>query len=74
MQMSAKDAYQIMLKKWGKTDVVNCMEYATLFVFAFNGLSGAASVNKKTGVVRKFMPTDIPLAEYKAGKEVKTFR
>ena len=72
--MSAKDAYKIMLNKWGKTDVVSCMEYATLFVFAFNGLSGAASVNKKTGVVRKFMPTDIPITEYRAGKEVKAFK
>lgn len=72
--MSAKQAYQIMLEKWGKMNVERCMEYATVFVFAFKGLSGACSVNKKTGVVRKFMPTDIPLAEYRAGKEVKSFR
>ena len=72
--MSAKEAYQIMLNKWGNTNAERCMEYATVFVFALGGLSGACSVNKKTGVVRKFMPTDIPLSEYRAGKEVKAFK
>lgn len=72
--MTAKQAYQIMLNKWGKMNAERCMEYATVFVFAFKGLAGAASVNKKTGVVRKFMPTDIPITEYKAGKEVKVFK
>lgn len=72
--MIAKQAYQIMLNKWGNTNIERCMEYASVFVFAFKGLSGACSVNKKTGVVRKFMPTDISLSEYRAGKEVKIFR
>lgn len=72
--MSLKQAYQILLEKWGEMNVERCMEYTTVFVFAFKGLSGAASVNKNTGVVRKFMPTDIPLSEYRAGKEVKSFK
>lgn len=72
--MSAKEAYKILISKWGEMNVDRCMEYNTMFVFALKGLSGSVSVNKKTGVVRKFMPTDIPITEYRAGKEVKSFK
>lgn len=76
--MTAKDAYRIFRSKWGNIPCHKCVEYKTMFVLwlgsSSNSLLGGASVDKQTGVVQKFMPTDIPLAEYRAGKEVKAFK
>ena len=72
--MTAKEAYSILIKKWGNVRVVKCVEYSTKFVFVLGGLSGAAFVDKKTQTVSKFIPSSIPLDEYRSGVEITNFK
>ena len=72
--MTAKEAYSILIKKWGNIRVVKCVEYNTKFVFVLGGMSGAAAVDKKTQTVSKFIPSSIPLDEYRSGVEIINFK
>lgn len=72
--MTAKEAYSILIKKWGNVRVVKCVEYNTKFVFVLGGLSGAAFVDKKTQTVSKFIPSSMPLDEYRSGVEIINFK
>lgn len=80
--LNIKDAYVIFANKIPNRKVVKCIEYDSLFVFQtvsvkFKGenadevFDSLYSVNKKTKEVRNFKPFDIPLDEYRRGKEVK---
>ena len=72
--MTAKEAYSILIKKWGNVRVVKCIAYTTKFVFVLGGLSGAAFVDKKTQTVSKFIPSSMPLDEYRSGVEISNFK
>ena len=72
--MTAKEAYSILIKKWGNVRVVKCIAYTTKFVFVLGGLSGVASVDKKTQTVSKFIPSSMPLDEYRSGVEITNFK
>lgn len=75
--MAPHDAYKILRSEWGNVSAHKCVECKTIFIFALgtgsDSLLGAASVDKKTGVVQKFMPVDISIEEYRAGVEIKNF-
>lgn len=74
--MNAKDAYNRVMRKYPKTQIVSCYEYTTLFVFGTDNdaIDGLVSVNKTTGEVRDFKPFYIPVDEYRAGKKIANFR
>lgn len=72
--MRAKDAYGILIKKWDNVRVVKCVEYSTKFVFVLGGMSGAAAVDKITQSVSKFIPSSMPLDEYRSGVEITNFK
>ncbi len=86
--MTAKDAYQIMLKKYPVFKAVKCMNYTSIFVFQVvpknfdeNKMHAAnifmdhlISINKSDGTAKVFNPMSIPRDEYKTGKEVKDFK
>lgn len=72
--MTAKEAYSILIKKWGELRIVKCIEYNTKFVFILGGVSGAAAVDKITQSVSKFIPSSMPLAEYRSGVEITNFK
>ena len=72
--MTAKEAYSILMKKWGNVRVVKCVEYSTKFVFVLGGMSGAAAVDKITQSVSKFIPSTMLLDEYRSGVEIINFK
>ena len=72
--MTAKEAYSILIKKWGNVRVVKCVEYSTKIVFILGGISGAAAVDKTTQSVSKFIPSSMPLDEYRSGVEITNFK
>lgn len=80
--MDAKTAYLMLTEAYPNTNIIGCVEYDSIFVFQMIPMSaedteyldGLHSVNKKTGEIDIFQPFDIPLAEYKAGKEVVDFK
>ena len=81
--LNIAEAYAKIRKE--KLKVIKAFEYKTLFVFQVvpenfdmtkttDGLLDCLrSVNKETGQVRDFKPLNIPLDEYRNGKELKTF-
>ena len=72
--MTAKEAYKCLVEKWGNVRVINCIEYRTMFVFAFSGIAGSVSVDKKTGSVSKFIPSTMPLDEFLSGVKVTAYK
>lgn len=72
--MTAKEAYSILIKKWGELRIVKCVEYNTNFVFILGGVSGAAAVDKITQSVSKFIPSSMSLDEYRSGVEITNFK
>lgn len=86
VDMIAKEAYTILKRKHVKLKAIRCVEYPSVFVFQVVPISfdtneqtdkmlgNAMSVNKKTKEVRDFKPFNIPISEFKAGREVKNFQ
>lgn len=84
--MGVKEAYSIVTRTIPGQKVIKCIEYNTLFVFQMVSknlkpsiqpdevMDCLWSVNKKTGGVRNFKPFDIPLDEYRNGKQVNNFK
>lgn len=84
--MTAKDAYAVFSKKCENLVVLSCYEYESRFVFNAVPKKHANSkdanmmmdisyfVEKSTGAVGKFKPFLIPMAEYKAGKQITDFK
>ena len=80
--MTAKQAYSILMRKFAGVKIDSCYEYDSLFVFSLSPdmlrlskntsrmLDGLVSVNKTTREVRDFKPFNMPIEEYKRGKEV----
>jgi len=77
--MTAKEAYALITSKYPTMRVASCCEYDSVFVFQLAPISatnptrlltGLTSVNKKSGVVRTFKPTDIPFGEYQRGRKI----
>lgn len=83
--MTAKDAYKVFTKKCKGLVVLSCYEYESRFVFnavpkeyantteATTMMDISYFVEKSTGGVGKFKPFLIPMAEYKAGKQITDF-
>lgn len=81
--MDVKKAYSLLVSRYPNYRVTKCFEYDSLFVFQVisakssvnpdEAMDAMRSVNKKTGEVKVFQPFDIPLAEYKAGKQIVNF-
>ena len=84
--MSAKEAYKKLIAKWPDLDAISCRECETVFIFcivpegatninmAKKRMDGLCSVDKKTGKVQTFKPFNIPLKEFRSGKDVKNFK
>ena len=82
--MTAKEAHVKLIEKYPELRAISCYEYDSLFAFQtvpknYKGdtriplFNGAMAVVKATGKVRDIKPFNIPLAEYKNGKEVTDF-
>ena len=81
--MNIKEAYAIISSKFNKSRIDKCLEYSSLFVFelgsndkdnASKQIGNLYSVNKETGEVKYFIPTELSMEEYKAGKEITDFK
>lgn len=84
--LNVKEAHKKLLEKYTKSKAVKCFEYDSVFVFLIvpkdfdeskgydDLLDTAASVDKKTGLVRNFDPMEMSLEEYNCGREVKNFK
>ena len=84
--MTAKEAYKAITEKFTMWNLISCREYDTVFVFQFipksyvktkatnKLLNSAISINKETGIIKPFRPMDMPISEFRAGKEVKDFK
>lgn len=81
--MNVKEAYAVISSKFSKSRVNKCLEYSSLFVFELGSndkdstaksIGNLYSVNKETGEVKYFIPTELSIEEYKNGKEIKDFK
>jgi hypothetical protein len=81
--MTAKEAYEKIVKWQPNMKVLECYEYDTLFTFQLVPseysvkdipLNGLFSVDKKTGSIRSFKPFNIPITEYRKGKKITDFK
>ena len=81
--MTVKEAYVLITNYVPNMKVLSCHEYETLFVFQMVPedytdtkplLSGAFSVDKKTGNIGDFKPFHIPISEYRHGKKVTDYK
>lgn len=80
--MTAKEAYNKLVKKAGIGRVSKCHEYNSLFVFQTipmsllvskpksPALDTLMSVDKITGEIRDFKPFYIPFDEYRSGRVI----
>lgn len=83
--MNSKMAYEIVCKKYKGHKIIRCFEYDTIFSFQIvpkdldeseygMHLNGLVSVDKKTGDIKTFNPMQIPIEEYRNGREIKEFK
>lgn len=84
--MTATEAYKKLVAKWPDLDAVSCRECSTLYIFcvipkganniemAKKRMDGLCSVNKVTGDVQTFKPFNIPVSDFRNGKEIKKFK
>lgn len=74
--MRLNDALKTLLETFPFMKVKACTEYNDIYVFEEDrdGYDGLWSVDKLTGEVKSFLPTDISQEDYNSGKKVGNFK
>lgn len=73
--MRLNDALKTLLEAFPFIKIESCMDYNDIYVFKEAGskFDGLWSVNKITGEVKNFKPTDISQEDYESGVEIGNF-